>query len=139
MKGVNQDNKALSPVVAAIILIAVTVAVSIAVAAWMGSLTTNTMEVNELTITKVEFNIGDNSTGRIFVYVHNSGTIDVTVHRIRVNGENENIWSSEISDTILAGASETFTITKAVNVATKYSITLYTIDGTMIGSYVVTS
>ena len=139
MKGINQDKKGLSPVVAAIILIAVTVAVSIAVAAWMGSLTTNTMEVNELTITKVEFTIGDSSTGRIFVYVHNSGTSDVTAHRIRVNGENENSWSSEISDTILAGASETFTITKVVNVATKYSITLYTVDGTMIGSYVATS
>ena len=100
MKGINQDNKALSPVVAAIILIAVTVAVSIAAAAWMGSLTTNTMEVNELTITKVEFTIGDTPTGRVIVFVQNSGTSDVTVHRIRVNGENENIWSSETSDTI---------------------------------------
>jgi flagellin-like protein len=34
-----KSKKALSPVVASIILIAVTVAVSIAVAAWMGALT----------------------------------------------------------------------------------------------------
>jgi flagellin-like protein len=34
-----KNRKALSPVVASIILIAVTVAVSIAVAAWMGALT----------------------------------------------------------------------------------------------------
>lgn len=36
MKNINQSKKTLSPVVASIILIAVTVAVSIAVAAWMG-------------------------------------------------------------------------------------------------------
>ncbi|NIQ04873.1 MAG: hypothetical protein GWO20_03795, partial [Candidatus Korarchaeota archaeon] len=39
MKRIWKGKKALSPVVAAIILIAVTVAVSIAVAAWMGALT----------------------------------------------------------------------------------------------------
>ena len=39
MKKLFRNKKVLSPVVAAIILIAVTVAVSIAVATWMGALT----------------------------------------------------------------------------------------------------
>ena len=43
-----KSRKALSPVVASIILIAVTVAVSIAVAAWMGALTFSFMATEQL-------------------------------------------------------------------------------------------
>jgi flagellin-like protein len=48
MKKLWKNVKALSPVVAAIILIAVTVAVSIAVAAWMGALTFTFTKTEEL-------------------------------------------------------------------------------------------
>ena len=48
MKRLLKSRKALSPVVAAIILIAVTVAVSIAVAAWMGALTFTFMKTEEI-------------------------------------------------------------------------------------------
>jgi len=51
MKKLLKSRKALSPVVAAIILIAVTVAVSIAVAAWMGALTFTFMKTEEISIT----------------------------------------------------------------------------------------
>ena len=51
MKRLLKSRKALSPVVAAIILIAVTVAVSIAVAAWMGALTFTFMKTEEISIT----------------------------------------------------------------------------------------
>jgi len=53
-----KSKKALSPVVASIILIAVTVAVSIAVAAWMGALTFTFMGTEELKITNIEFLTG---------------------------------------------------------------------------------
>jgi len=46
-----KSKKALSPVVASIILIAVTVAVSIAVAAWMGALTFTFMRTEEIAFT----------------------------------------------------------------------------------------
>ena len=55
MRKLLKSKKALSPVVAAIILIAVTVAVSIAVAAWMGSMTFTFMETEEIKITSVDF------------------------------------------------------------------------------------
>jgi len=45
-----KNKKALSPVIAAIILIAVTVAVSIAAATWMGSISFSFMKVDELTV-----------------------------------------------------------------------------------------
>jgi len=131
--------KALSPVVAAIILIAVTVAVSIAVAAWMGSLTIGFMETSELTITDLDFTIGDETTGRINIYVTNSGTSDFTVERIRVNGENASSWSSTTSDTLAPTDSEIFTITQTVETGNQYAVSLFDIDGTMIGAYTATA
>ena len=74
MKKLLKNKKALSPVVAAIILIAVTVAVSIAVAAWMGSMTFTFMETEELRITSVTF-----STTSVTVNVRNTGTTDIVV------------------------------------------------------------
>ena len=134
-----KSKKALSPVVAAIILIAVTVAVSVAVAYWMGSMAVSDMEVMELTITHIEFTVGDASTGRLIVHVSNTGTSDVTVHSIRINGENIDTWSVDNSNTVRAGTSETFTLNIAVNEAAKYSVMLFSIDRTMVGSYTATA
>ncbi len=55
IRKLRKNAKALSPVVASIILIAVTVAVSIAVAAWMGALVVGQMATEELKITNCEF------------------------------------------------------------------------------------
>ncbi|TET56281.1 hypothetical protein E3J51_05155, partial [Candidatus Bathyarchaeota archaeon] len=55
MKKLLKSRKALSPVVAAIILIAVTVAVSIAVAAWMGALTFTFMQTEQVSITAMTY------------------------------------------------------------------------------------
>ena len=74
MKNFRKSRKALSPVVASIILIAVTVAVSIAVAAWMGALTIGFMGTEEVRITNVEFN-----GGNAIVTAKNTGSIDVTL------------------------------------------------------------
>jgi flagellin-like protein len=80
-----KSKKALSPVVASIILIAVTVAVSIAVAAWMGALTFSFMGTEQLTITKITWT-WTNSTSRYFIItVKNAGTKDVTINQILVN------------------------------------------------------
>ena len=139
LKTLLKNRKALSPVVAAIILIAVTVAVSIAVAAWMGSLATDSMEVSELTIVYLDFISGDASTGKIAVHVTNPGTSDVTVHRIRVNGEEAGTWSAGNSTTVDSSQSDTFTITQLVEAGKKYTVTIYTNDGTMVGSYTATA
>ncbi|MEJ2241184.1 MAG: hypothetical protein P8Y18_03455 [Candidatus Bathyarchaeota archaeon] len=135
----HSNKKALSPVVAAIILIAVTVAVSIAVAAWMGSLTIGFMQTSELTITDVDFVVDNSENGQIIVFVTNSGTSKFTVNRIRVNGENANDWSFENSETVTPGTSEIFTITQEVSAGNKYAVSLYDIDGTMIGAHTATA
>jgi flagellin-like protein len=80
-----KSKKALSPVVASIILIAVTVAVSIAVAAWMGALSFSFMGSGE------QLNVGTpygwvNSAGTVLVNVNCPGGSSVTISSVRVNG-----------------------------------------------------
>ncbi len=78
-----KSKKALSPVVASIILIAVTVAVSIAVAAWMGALTFNFMGTEEMSITNMGFDV---TLNQIKVTANVTGTTQVTINEIWVNG-----------------------------------------------------
>jgi len=87
MKKLLKSKKALSPVVAAIILIAVTVAVSIAVAAWMGSLTFTFMETEQIQYTKATFGgASEADNNYIEVDLVNTGTSDVVLMQARVTG-----------------------------------------------------
>lgn len=107
MKKLLKSKKALSPVVAAIILIAVTVAVSIAVAAWMGSLTFTFMETEELRITSMTFP----TSTIITVNVQNTGTTDVTiVADVTVSGSGVT-GGTLVSGTVDKGANGTFNVT----------------------------
>jgi flagellin-like protein len=141
MKKLLKSKKALSPVVAAIILIAVTVAVSIAVAAWMGSLTIGFMETSELTVTQMTFTEGAADAGQIVVSVTNSGTSAVTVSLVKVNGATmteaaaSNGWAIAPDTPIAAGAGATITITTLVANGNKYAVNLFTTDGTLVGSF----
>jgi len=92
-----RNKKALSPVVASIILIAVTVAVSIAVAAWMGALTFNFMATEQLKITNVQFT-PDNT--HILVTMQNTGTTPVTINEIHVNNGISSLAFSYLGTTI---------------------------------------
>jgi flagellin-like protein len=80
-----KNSKALSPVVASIILIAVTVAVSIAVASWMGALSFSFMGSGE------QLNIGSpygwvNAGHTVNITVAVPGGSAVTISSVRING-----------------------------------------------------
>ncbi len=85
MRKLLKNRKALSPVVAAIILIAVTVAVSIAVAAWMGALTFTFMSTEELKIVGAEFT--DGTLEELTITIRNSGTAKAVIVNIKVESE----------------------------------------------------
>ncbi|HYA78093.1 MAG TPA: archaellin/type IV pilin N-terminal domain-containing protein, partial [Verrucomicrobiae bacterium] len=71
-----KNAKALSPVIATIILIAVTVAVSVVVAAWMGGLTLGFMgNTEQAQITSTSYV----SSTAVTVSVQNSGSATVTI------------------------------------------------------------
>jgi flagellin-like protein len=119
--------KALSPVVASIILIAVTVAVSIAVAAWMGALTFTFMGTEQLTIATLTWT-GPN-TG-FTLKIDNGGTKDVTITQIQVNyGTTGVTQPSGVPLALKASATTTLSVTFAYTNGTTYDISVVTSSG----------
>ena len=129
MKKLFKSRKALSPVVAAIILIAVTVAVSIAVAAWMGALTFTFMKTEELKITGLTW---DMTNKKATLSVKNSGTGALTIDSVRVNDNavpSDNVTCS-LSLTMDPGAEQTIEVTySAFTSGTKYEIAILSETG----------
>ncbi len=132
-----KNKKALSPVVASIILIAVTVAVSIAVAAWMGALTVGFMGSSSLTITDVTFATPDQVT----LAIKNTGTKDVTVSQVKVN--NVIVTSYTMNSFKLASGAGPANLALTLNAAwvagNPYKFDLFDNNGQVIGSYQATA
>ena len=116
-----RSKKALSPVVASIILIAVTVAVSIAVAAWMGALSFSFMGTEQARIPTLTWT----PTG-FTMNVTNSGTKDLTITQIQVN---------YASVPTLSGLG----VLKTGNIPATIDVTFAYVDGTAYDISVVTS
>jgi len=140
LRKIRKNAKALSPVVASIILIAVTVAVSIAVAAWMGALTVGFMGSSSITVTNVTFAGGSgNATNTIVLTLKNTGTKSVTLSQTKVNSAV--FTTSPASLTMAAGETgTTLTITAAgwAN-GNPYKMDLIDSSGQVVGSYQATA
>jgi flagellin-like protein len=104
MKRLLKSRKALSPVVAAIILIAVTVAVSIAVAAWMGALTFTFMKTESIEWpTTVTWAGGTgNATNTISLTLRNTGSVDIYINVCEINNINK-VLNATIPAKIVTG------------------------------------
>ena len=103
-----KNAKGLSPVIATIILIAVTVAVSVVVAAWMGALTIGFMGNSEQAkITNMQYV----SSSAVNVTVQNTGANTVTISSAYISG----------SPVLITGPGVTYT----GNVAKGTSVDLY--------------
>jgi len=143
MRKLFKSRKALSPVVAAIILIAVTVAVSIAVAAWMGALTFTFMKTEELKITSMTF--PSSATSNITLTIKNPGTSKVTLSSVRVNDGANTVSSTYPSLTngwdIAAGDTKTLyvVLSSAWTPGNKYKVTLLSATGTTVAAYETTA
>jgi len=132
-----RSKKALSPVVASIILIAVTVAVSIAVAAWMGALTIGFMGSSSITITDYHFlptggsGLSNNS---ITITMKNTGTKQVIISNVKVNNIVKLGFSG--NTTLDAGATgKTLTIPNVGwSNGNPYKIDLFDSSGALVGS-----
>jgi flagellin-like protein len=111
-----KSKKALSPVVASIILIAVTVAVSIAVAAWMGALTFTFMGTEQVTIPKITWTSVPWTSRSFTIYVNNTGTKDVTISQILIN-------YAGVTGTITPTLPYIFKATKSVAITVTYPYT----------------
>jgi len=123
MKSLFKSRKALSPVVAAIILIAVTVAVSIAVAAWMGALTFTFMKTEELKVISIDRT--NWSATNATLTVKNSGTSEFTISNVRVN----DVAATMDPVTLDPGQSVPISVVSTYVSGTKYEFAFYTATG----------
>lgn len=128
MKKLFKSRKALSPVVAAIILIAVTVAVSIAVAAWMGALTFTFMKTEELKITSISWASGTNPASAT-LHAKNTGTGALTIDSVKVNDGTAS--SNNLPVTLQPGDEKDIVVTRTGNFTsgTKYEFAFYSATG----------
>ena len=134
MRKLRKNAKALSPVVASIILIAVTVAVSIAVAAWMGALTVGFMGSNSININDVDFS----GTDVVTLSLKNTGTKSVTISQVKVNNQAVTIAGGNMT-TSDAGDVGTMILTSAWFAGNPYKFDLYDGSGQVVGSYQATA
>ena len=142
LRKIRKNDKALSPVVASIILIAVTVAVSIAVAAWMGALTVGFMGTSTVTVTDVTFTAGVSPNGVIVIDMKNSGTNDVTIAAVKINNTPASAFSATSGTNLTTTSGEISEITVTgllVALGNPYKIDLYDSNGQVVGSYQATA
>ena len=131
-----KSTKALSPVVASIILIAVTVAVSVVVAAWMGGMTIGLMGNAEQV--QVSNAITTDST-TVTLTLRNTGgaTVSISDTQATVDGTAVTIVGAGSGTTgmdIAKGTSADFTLTltTAMSPGAQYNVKLVTAKGTTI-------
>mgnify|MGYP003574514819 CR=1 FL=1 len=138
LRKIRKNKKALSPVVASIILIAVTVAVSIAVAAWMGALTVGFMDTATVTITDVSFDeTAPLEQDFMTLTVRNTGTGSAVISTAKVNGVVVAVADAPV--TIEAGEPGSLELTADWEAGNNYKIDLYDSNGQLIGSYQATA
>lgn len=127
MKRLLKSKKALSPVVAAIILIAVTVAVSIAVAAWMGALTFTFMKTEQIDIQGATFS-GTNATDKIVTMsVQNTGTADLTINKYKIGVSGT---ATSLTTAVPVAQGETTTVAVPLNWTSGTTYDIYVITST---------
>ncbi len=122
-KGMLRDKRAVSPVIATVILVAVTIVVAIAVAYWMGGIAGLYTRFEKLQIQSAfatpvaNFTSGTffNSTGwNVTIDVKNAGTADATIEYVVVNGKPSTSYTQVAIDgtlpTIKIGETKTVVI-----------------------------
>jgi flagellin-like protein len=127
---VTKDIKALSPVIASIILVAVVVAVSLAATTWMGSMSINFMKVDELRITDHSW---ASDVSYVDLTVKNLGTSSVTLSEVDVN----DVAATDVQfvsgdSTLDAGETAIIRVTQGFTASNKYEFTVVTSSSTKI-------
>ena len=96
------------------------------------------IESSELTVIDIIFSGSDS----INVTVVNSGTEDVTINQVRINGTTISSvnWALDSGNAEIAhDAGDYVEITSAWTAGNKYAITFYTLDGNILGSFIDTA
>jgi flagellin-like protein len=122
-----KNAKALSPVIASIILIAVTVAVSVVVAAWMGGISLGFMgNAEQVSIVNIQFT----DSTHMSVLVQNTAGSDSNVTVAFIDGKTATVANTLIPKS--SSAYVTVTSATAFNAGQAYQLKLITAKGTSV-------
>ena len=126
-----KNSKALSPVIATIILIAVTVAVSVVVAAWMGALTIGFMgNAEQASITGTQFA----SDTTVVVTIQNTGSGTVNLASATIDGNTVAISNPQLISGTDAAIGAWSTGQVPIDKGCSVSVTLTLASGTFVDS-----
>jgi FlaG/FlaF family flagellin (archaellin) len=142
MNTIAQNKKAMTPVVASIILIAVAISVSLVTAGWLGAMASHYTGTASVMVDNAQFSgTAGQPTNSIVLSMKNIGTKAITVEMIKINGNNYSFSPS-------AGGNVTYvpTETKEMTInnvgwqtAFTYDIAIYGDEGQAMGAYRATS
>ena len=118
--------KAITPVVASIILLAVVIAVSLATMAWLSGLSTSFMQVEELHATNHKW--GPNCA-YIDVTLNNIGTQKVKLSSVTVNSQPATVIYIAGSNQINSGESTVLRVANTFSPGTTYQLAFQTAKG----------
>jgi hypothetical protein len=121
-----QAKKAITPLVASIILLAVAIAVSLATMAWLSGLSTSFMKVEELHATNYQW--GPN-VAYIDITLNNIGTQRVKLSSVTVNSQPATVIYIVGSNQINSGESAVLRISSIFTVGANYQFTFQTASG----------
>ena len=110
------DKRGISPVVATVILVAVTIVVAVAVAYWMGGIAGLYTRYEKLEISSIYAEYDANSKNwTITVTVKNTGSADATIDNVLLNGKPHGTVSAGLNVTLpvslTVGSQKAITIT----------------------------
>ncbi len=123
--------KAISPVIATVIIVAVAIAISIAVALWITGLTSSFTGVEKLEIVNA-YASGSQPTYNVSITIKNTGTKSATIDQIFVNNRPlpaGNITSPTLPYTLDPGKDVTIVITVGGTAGQTISIVVHTASG----------
>jgi flagellin-like protein len=109
------DKRGISPVVATVILVAVTIVVAVAVAYWMGGIAGLYTRYEKLEISSIYAEGNETDGWNITVTVKNTGSADATIDNVLLNGKPHGTVSAGLNVTLpvslTVGSQKAITIT----------------------------
>jgi hypothetical protein len=121
-----QAKKAITPIVASIILLVLAIAVSLATLAWLSGLSTSSMEVEELRATDHQWGP---SVAYIDITLNNIGTQRVKLNSVTVNSQLATVIYIVGSNQINSGESAVLRISSTFTIGANYQFTFQTASG----------
>jgi len=108
--------RAISPVIATVIIVSVAIAIAVAVAFWMTGITGLFTRYEKLEVISAYATGNESSGWTISIIVKNTGTTDVTIDEIFINGKPSSAWSGKITfpslpQSLSPGSQTTLTLT----------------------------